>query len=256
MEEEQNQAIPAPEEPPYSTEPISFFQRMILVFTEPARAFAEIVTHPRWIGAFVIVVLAGLVSTQASFPYIMETQERALQQNPNMTPEQTEMMMARFNPEKETAQRIQMSLMAIVGGFLELLILAGLFTFGCSFLLGGEASFKQVMAVTAHSFLVRVPRVLLLTPLILLKKSMSVSSSLAVLVPFDQWMTPLGVLLLQVDIFKIWGIVLVITGLAAVYRFSKGKVAALVLGFFSLWVVIQVVLAIVASSLFAGFTGG
>ncbi len=236
--------------------PISFFQRIILVLTEPAKAFADIVAHPRWIGAFLIVVLAGLVSMQASFPYMMEAQERAFQQNPNMTPEQTEMMMQRFDPEKEVSQRIWMSIMAVVGGFLELLILAGLFTFGCSFLLGGEATFKQVMAVIAHSLLVRVPKVLLLTPLILVKQSMSVSSSLAVLLPMDQWMTPLGVLLMQIDIFKIWGIALLITGLATLYRFSKGKVAALVLGFFSLWVVIQVVLAIVASSLFGGLTGG
>jgi len=256
MEDLQNQDRPISGDPSLEAEPISLFQRMVLVFTEPARAFADIVAHPRWAGAFLIVVFAGLVSTQASFPYIMEAQTQAFQSNPNMTPEQTEMMMQRFDPEKETAQRIQMSLLAVIGGFLELLILAGLFTFGCSFLLGGEATFKQVMAVIAHSLLIRVPKVLLLTPLILVKKNMSVSTSLAILIPMDQWMTPLGVLLMQVDIFKIWGITLLITGLATLFRFSTGKVAALVLGFFSLWVVIQVVLAIVASSFFGGMAGG
>ncbi|MFC1500387.1 Yip1 family protein [Candidatus Zixiibacteriota bacterium] len=256
MEDLHSQDRPISEVRSGDAEPISFLQRVILVFTEPAQAFANIAAHPAWIGAFLLVLLAGLVSTQATFPYLMEAQEQAFQQSPNMTAEQTEMMLQRFNPERETTQRIQMSLLAVVFGFLELIVLAGLFTFGCSFLLGGEATFKQVMAVVAYSLLVRVPRVLLLTPLILLKKSMSVSSSLAVLIPMDQWMTPLGVLLMQVDFFKIWGIVLLITGLATLYRFSKGKVAVLVVGFFSLWVVIQVVLAIVASSIMGNLTGG
>ncbi len=261
MEDMQNQAMPTSGEPTpsgepsLSGEPASFFQRMLLVFTDPAKAFTGIVAHPRWIGALVVVILVGLVSAQVTFPYIMEAQRNTFQQNPNLSPEQAEVMMQRFAPEKEPSQRIWMTLTPVVGGFLELIILAGLFTFGCSFLLGGEASFKQVMAVVAHSLLVRVPKVLLVTPLILMKQSMSVSTSLVVLIPADQWISPLGVLLMQVDIFKIWGIYLLILGLSVAYRFTKGKVAALVLGFFSLWVAVQVVLAVLLGNFISGFGG-
>ncbi len=239
-----------------SREPVSLFQRMILVFTDPSKAFAGIAIHPRWIGAFLLVIVVGILSAQATFPYIMEVQQNSLQQTmTDLPPERAEAMMERFSPEHEVSQRIWMVFTPFIGGMLELLILAGLFTFGCSFLLGGEASFKQVMAVVAHALLIRVPKALLVTPLILMKGSISVSTSLAVLIPMDRWMTPLGVLLQQADIFKLWGISLLITGLAVVYRFSKGKVAALVIGFFVCWVVVQVAVVMLFSNLFAGFTG-
>ncbi len=245
-----------PAGPPDGTEPISLFQRMMLVFTDPGKAFAGLAANPRWTGAFLIVVITGLVATQMTFPYIMEAQREAFQQNvSDVPPEQAERMMERFSPENEASQRIWMVITPIIGGILELLILAGLFTFGCSFLLGGEASFKQVMAVVSHTLLIRVPKALLVTPLILMKGSMAVSTSLAVLLPVDRWMTPLGILLQQADIFKLWGISLLITGLAVVYRFSKSKVAALVIGLFIFWVIVQVGVVMLASNLFAGFTG-
>lgn len=238
-----------------SEDPLSFVDRLILVFTDPLRAFSDIVANPRWLGAFVIILLFSLVSVNLTMPYIMDLRREAIQQQIDMNPDQAEAMMDRLPGEGGPGAGIFMSVLTIAAGFIELLIVAGVLMFGGSFLLGGESNFNTVIAVTAYSLLIRVPKIILTVPLIVAKKSMSVSTSLAILIPFEDWRSPLGILLGQVDIFKIWSIALLVLGLSMAYRFSKSKSAALVIGFFSLWVAVQVALSALQSSLFAGMAG-
>ena len=46
-------------------EPISFVQHVILVFSDPASAFEKLVARPRWIGAFLLVLVVSMPLTLA-----------------------------------------------------------------------------------------------------------------------------------------------------------------------------------------------
>ena len=108
------------------------------------------------------------------------------------------------------------------------------------------------MAIAAHSWLVLVPKTLLTVPLMLAKGSMAVSTSLQILIPSDQWMTPLGSALGAVDLFTIWTIVLIVIGISEAYRFTRVKSAALVVSLYMVMVVIGVALTALGRGLMSG----
>jgi len=209
-------------------EPLPLLTRCWLVLSEPTRAFASIAAHPRWIGAALIVLAAGIVTTEVTYPYMMEARRDVILQNDRITAAQAE---------------------EILGRMIFLFIVAGVLLFGGNFLLGGESDFRTVLAVTSHAWLATVVKSVVVVPLMLAKGSMSVATSLQILLPGERWMSPVGVMLGATDIFSLWMLALVVIGLAAAYRFSRGKVAALVVAFYILATGVSAGLA----ALFAGF---
>ena len=235
------------------SESISFVQHVILVFSDPAKVFEKLVARPRWIGVFLLVLVVSIAGTQATYPLMMDMQremsERSME-NRQLTPEQQEMAMQRFSQSDSPVNRIVAIVSQALGQLLWLVIMAGILMFGGNVLLGGESTFKTVMAITAHSWLVLIPKTLLTVPLMLAKGSVAVSTSLQILIPSDRWMTPLGAALGAVDLFSIWMIVLIVTGISIAYRFSRAKAATMVISFYVLMALAGVGLMAVFASIF------
>lgn len=236
-----------------STESISFVQQIILVFSDPANAFEKLVTSPRWIGAFLLVVIVSIAGTQISYPLVMDMQremaERSIE-NRQLTPEQEQMAMQRFSQSDTPVNRIITIVFQLLGQLFWLVIMAGILMFGGNVLLGGESTFKTLLAITAHGWLVMIPKTLLTVPLMLAKGSAAVATSLQILIPQDQWMTPLGAALGAVDLFAIWMIFLLATGISIAYRFSRAKAATLVISLYVMMALVGVGLMAVFGRMF------
>ena len=234
-------------------ESISFVQQVILVFSDPARAFEKLVARPAWIGVFMLVMAVSMAGSQVTYPLMMDMQremgERSIE-NRQLTPEQEEAAMQRLSRPDSAANRIVMIVFQVLGQLLWLVIMAGILMFCGNILLGGESTFKTVMAITAYSWLVLIPKTLLTVPMMLAKGSAAVSTSLLILIPSDRWMTPLGAALGAVDLFSIWRIVLIVTGISIAYRFSRSKVATLVISLYVLMALAGVGLMAVFGGMF------
>jgi len=229
-------------------QPEPLLTRIWLVLTEPGRAFASIAAAPRWVGAALIVLLAGVITAEVTMPYAMEARREAILSSDRLTAEQAERALNQFSVDDGLVPRLVTGVFAFIGQGLFMLIVAGVLLFGGNFLLGGDSDFRTVLAVTAHAWLVTVVKSVIVVPLMLAKGSMSVATSLQILLPTEQWTTPLGVLLGATDLFSLWMLALLVIGLAAAYSFSRGKVAALVVTFYVLATGVSAGLAL----LFAG----
>lgn len=232
--------------------PVDFWQQILLVFSDPAKAFKELTTNPRWIGAFLVVLLFTVAGTQATYPLIMQMQRDSIMQNPRISEEQADILLERYSSTPGPGGRAVMTLAQTFGLAVWLVVMSGILMFGGNILLGGESNFKTLMAIAAHSWLVLVPKTLLTVPLMLAKGSMAVSTSLQILIPSDQWMTPLGSALGAVDLFTIWTIVLIVIGISEAYRFTRVKSAALVVSLYMVMVVIGVALTALGRGLMSG----
>jgi hypothetical protein len=111
---------------------------------------------------------------------------------------------------------------------------------------GGEALFKQVFAVVAHSGAVLVLQQLLVTPLNYARESMSSPTNLSVFLPMLEEGTFLARFLGIIDLFYVWWFVVLAIGLGVLYRRRTQPIALTLL---AVYVGVAVTVAGVMSSL-------
>lgn len=241
---------PAPQADNGST--AGLMERLVYIFTDPVRVFQALRQRPAWLGALLVVLLFNIVSTQATYPLIQDTQRQLLRADPDISEEQLQQIQEGMAVMEGPTGRIISTVFVIIWTGLVMLLVSGVMMFGCSFLLGGEARFADVLAVTSHAYLPQaIAGTVVTVPLMLAKGSMFVSTGLNVLLPPDQWQTPLGIVLGAISIFNIWTIALLVVGLAVIYRFSRTRTAWVVIGSYVIWLGIRVVWARLTS----GFMG-
>ena len=85
-------------------------------------------------------------------------------------------------------------------------------------MLGGDATFKQVFAIVAHSGVVLAALSLFTTPLAYARESMSSATNLGVFLPFLDESSFLARLLGSIDLIFIWWMVSLAIGLGVLYR--------------------------------------
>lgn len=94
-------------------------------------------------------------------------------------------------------------------------------------IMGGTASFKQVMAVQIHSQVISTLGVLFAAPIMYSRGVMSSTgvANLAVLLPMLGEDTFLGKFLGLIDLFRIWGLVVLAIGLGTLYKRKTSNIA-------------------------------
>ena len=149
--------IPLPEIVHEET-PLSFFDRVTGIFYEPSRVFRNLRVHPRWIGAFVVVIVLTVIY---SFAFVQRiTPERIVE---HMTQKISEMGPP-FAPPPEAIERMRETQMAqlknpvqrvggvirtAVGLFVVSALVAGISLLGV-LVFGGRINFWQALAVNFH----------------------------------------------------------------------------------------------------------
>lgn len=222
---------------------MNVIQKIIGIFTSPAKAFASIDLKPTFILPLLIMIVISLLFAYTARDVIkeegFERQEQIMQER-GMDQEQIDQAMA----QGEKMMAYTMPVFAVLGTIVLLIVVGGVFLFVGNVVLGGKTTYKKVLSVTAWSWLILSLYSLVMLPLVLAKHSMNVTFSLATFLSADAKGTFLYGLLSKIDIFYIWWIAVYSIGLAVIYKMETRKTAIAV-------TVVYLIYAVIASS-FAG----
>jgi hypothetical protein len=221
--------------------------RMAGVIFSPRATYAAVAARPRVLGALA-VVLAVIVTATFLFLSTDVGQQASLDDNVRR--------MESFGRTVNDAQYAQMERMAPYSRYFAAvfqlilmptmaLIVAGLAYVVFNAALGGDAAFKQVYAIVAHSGAIMVVQALFGLPLAYARESLSGTTNLGVFFPFLDENSFAARMLGALDLFLIWWMVSLAIGLGVLYRRRTGPIATTLLGIYAaIGVLIAVIKAV------------
>jgi Yip1 domain len=201
--------------------------RIIGVFFSPRETFADVAAHPRVLGVLgigliiVVVALFTLFSTEVGQQAWIDQQIRGSESFGRTMSDQQIAGMERIAPY----MRYLVAVGYLVFVPIVLLILSGILLGIFNALLGGDATFKQVLAVVSHAGLITVLQTVFVMPLDYFRESLTSPTTLGVFVPFLEEKSFLSLLLGTIDVFQVWWIVTMSIGLAVLYKRRTGTIA-------------------------------
>lgn len=237
-----------------SAQPLGLVTRMIGVITSPKATFANVVAAPRPAG--ILFVVAAIIAIAGSIPQFTESgrqasiamQEKTLERfGQTVTPEVHEGIVA-------SSQSVPRKVFGIVSAFIVLpiisLLFAALYWAAFNTVMGGTASFKQVLAVQTHSQVIGALGVIVGLPIQLMKGTISMSGpfNLGALAPMLEEGSTLATFLGSISVFSLWALIVTGIGLGVLYRRSGRNIAIALIVIFLLFMY-------GVSSLFGSFMG-
>lgn len=245
MEEEKKDVVEV--EKTTVAEEMSTLQKIWRIFTEPSKTFTVLSKKPSWFVPVAIVLVVGIISGFITYPLQIQLQINAIQEMDRFSAEQKQEIIDRVEEQaNRPGPRILRSVIQPVLLIFFMVFGAAVFLwFGGNLLFGGDVSFKKVLSVYSYSTLVGVmgiPATIVKVPLMMVKKSMLVQTSLAAVLPSADLKSILFHSLSRFDVFEIWQIAVVSIGIAIICNFSMKKSAGLVIGLWVVWSIIAVVL--------------
>jgi len=189
------------------------------VFTAPVKAFDDYVAKPNlWIPCLLLIILIG-VSSAVLAPYQAKAGYELMKRSSSLPApalKAIEDQVAQSNP-------ITSALWGAVMGVIMTLLLALLAWAIGSIFFSGQTRFAVLWGVTMLGGLIGLVGKLLTIPLVIAKNSIDVSFGLAALWPNKNIASIFYLLLVYLDAFAIWGIIVTGIGYAAVFKFTRGK---------------------------------
>jgi hypothetical protein len=227
--------------------------RLWKLFVAPQQLFEHLREKPDWVLPFLLV---AVVTTVAFIPIHPIYRDFQYQMIDKMVDEGKldEKQAGLAYESVESPIRIVFDYAARPVLYLLMLLVQSLFFYWGANLLGGEATFKKGLAVTAYSGLVFVPGAIITDILILIKRDLLSGLNLAKILPAEM---AEGSFLSRIvyqflghfEVFQVWALVLMCIGVAATMRLSKAKSYALVFVLWGIWIIISIVL----TEVFGGF---
>ena len=237
-----SQASPSPAAPP-----LSFVQRVIGVVVSPGETMARVAAAPRWLDVLAfttLLVAAGFAvffsSDVGKAAYVDQAVSSVESFGRTVTPE----MYAVLQKQAGIAAWLQGGTILFFSPLVTAAI-AGIL-FGAFTVLGGEAQYKQVLAVVAHASVISLLQQVFSLPMNYMRQTMSSATNLAVFFPDLGEGSFLASLLGFIDLFWIWYLIVLAIGLAAVYRRKWTSVAG---GLFVVYVLIGLAIAAIKAVL-------
>ena len=226
--------------------PMNLLARFIGVITSPRETFASVAATPKWFG--MLALTAVIVAIFTALPLMTEAgrqsaidQQVAQMQSFGMTVndqmyEQMEKGAGRMPYVTAVSVLVATAIFAAVfSGILFAIFNAAL---------GGEASFKQVLAVYSHAGAITALSTIFSGIVNYFRGSMGSVANLGALLPMLPENSFAGRLLGMVDVFLIWYIVVLAIGLGVLYRRRTQPIAISLL---SVYALIAIVFALVKS---------
>lgn len=230
--------------------PLSEMQRVVDTFTAPSKTFTDILRNSSFWGPLVLMILVSLifsfgVQQKVGWPKVTEN-------NIHQSPKQEEKF-DQMQPDQAAAGKaVATKITSIVSyGYTVLLLIftaifALLYWVTVNFGFGGTAKYGQVFAVIMYANLVMNVKYLLATvalfaglaPDSFLQQN-PVGTNIGYYLPPDG---PKALLAFcnHIDIFEIWSVILSVIGISIVAKVSKGKAAAVVVGWWLILVLVGV----------------
>lgn len=226
---------------------MSEFDRLIGVLFDPKPAFADVVARPRW---WVPLVLLIVLSVGYIFAFTQHVGWEGFMREKIETSPRTQQMSAEQREQIIQQQLRWAPTIGYVFGGLSwvviTLVVAGAFLFVFNLLLGAQLSFRPVFGVTCYSMLPFALATLLAGAVMFLKEPAQfdlenpLASNLgAFLDPTTApaWLLSLG---RSIDLFNIWVLLLLASGLSAAARkVSWSKALTWVVATWVVWLVVK-----------------
>lgn len=221
--------------------------RLFGALFSPGKTFEDIARRPTWLLPSIVLVLASVIASvclvqRVDWSDVVRSQIEKSSQASQLSAEQKE-------------QRVTMGakiapIIAYAGGLIGpviLLLVVGLVMWGAYALLGGvNAGFLTSYSITAHSFMTTLVGTPIFLIILFLKPKGTIDienpmvTNLAAFLPADaaKW---LFTLCKSIDIFTIWGLILIAIGFAAVNpkKMKTGKAMGVGFGVWIAYVVIR-----------------
>ena len=221
---------------------MSIMQKAWGIFFEPSKTFAALNRTPSWLFPVIVLIVIVMISSVLQTPFRVQEARDQIDQNPRLSAQQKEEFIDRM--EEQQAKPVMKLISYVIGPlvaiFAIVFIVAGVLYFGGNVLLGGETVFKKVLSIYCWSSLVAVPAFIVKMPLMMVKKTAHIHTSLAAIMPSGSDESLIFKILSHTDIFTIWEIWLIVLGLAIIYKFSTKKTATMVVGLYIVYVIIAV----------------
>ncbi|MEP6914893.1 MAG: YIP1 family protein [Acidobacteriota bacterium] len=223
-----------------SPAPKNLIARLIGIIVAPRATYESVVAHPTWFGmmALTTVLVAGLIGGFLMTKVGQEAWLDAASSSPGVTAQAIEGMQKMAPYVGYITAASMLIFMPII-----VVVMAGILYAVFNAALGGNATFKQVVAVVVHAGPIGVLSQLFTVPLNYARGSMTSGTSLYVLVQsFVDETSFLGRFLGMIEIFLVWQLIVLSIGLAVLYRRKTQPIATSLL---ALFVVIAVIVAFI-----------
>ena len=224
---------------PSAPAPLSLVARIVGVVASPRETFAAIAATPKWIDVLIVTTLVAAVLTFAFLSTPVGRQAMLDQQVSTMEGFGMQVSDAQYAEMEKGLERGAYFAVGsiLVFGPVVTVILAGVFFAVFNAALGGQASFKHVLAIVAHSGVVGAVGMLFTTPLNYVRESMSDPANLGIFFPMLDEASPLAAFFGAIKFFTVWWFVVLGIGFAVLYRRRSQPIVLSLLGLYLLWAV-------------------
>ena len=213
--------------------------RAIGILTSPRRTFQGVVSHPLPIGiAFLSAVVIALATGLPQFSdrgrqAVLDMQVQQIEKFTGQ-PVSDEMYTTLQARSKYSAYWTLVSVFIFVP--IGAIVFAGIYWGWFNVVLGGTASFKQVLAISTHTLVIGALAAVLAAPIQYLTGTMSTSGpfNLAALVPMLPEKSFLVEFLSFINPFTVWSIVVTAIGLSVLYKRKASRISMWLLGIYVL----------------------
>lgn len=185
-------------------------KRMIGVFVSPGATFEAVrarVSVADWLVPLILMAIVGTVTLYLILPLQMEMAQTNVAEDMKAATDAAAVIFAPFG--------------VVVWAF----VIAAIFLVLVRFVLGGETTYRHVLAVTCYGSLVGIPGAIVTVPLMLAKESAVVQVGLGLLLPDSMAESFLAYFLHSLSVFAIWQCALTAIGLGIVSGISTKKAA-------------------------------
>ena len=219
--------------------------RIIGVLFSPRETFAAVAARPAWFG---VLAVALLIMAASQFVLLSTDvgKEVALDQSVSWT----EWFGITISDEAYAAMekgmdraRYTTPLATVVATPLFMLLSAGILHVMFGLIGGGNGTYKQVYAISAHTAIISALQ-LVFTTIVTLAAGKSAGANLSVFVPTLEDTTFAYKFLSYIDLFYVWSTFITAVGLGVLYKRRTGPIAMVLLG---IYFVIAALIAYVAS---------
>ena len=215
---------------------VGLLSRFIGIITAPRATFQSVAAHPGWLGMFAVTVAITVLCT--SGPMFTEWgQQAALDQNVRMM----ESIGQTIDDAAYARMQMGMRFAAYTSGIaiivlspIMLVITSAIFYVIFSVAMGGNATFKQQIAVNVHAGVIPTLALLFATPLNYARGSLTSTTNFAVFFPMLDENSFLARVLGLIDLFWIWYVIVLAIGLGVLYKRRTQPVAIVLLTVYAL----------------------
>jgi Yip1 domain len=201
--------------------------RIVGVITSPRETYAAVAAQPRWLGVMAVVLFVGctatfvFLSTDVGKQAMFDQQIRLMESfGVKISDTAYARMEAGLDGAPYTGALGQALTVPVVA-----LVISGLALAIFNAILGGDAAFRQVFAVVAHSGVILALAQIFGLPLAYMRETMSSTTSLAVFLPFLDESSFAARFLGSIDLFQIWWLISLAIGFGVLYRKKTGRIA-------------------------------